>query len=120
MLPDSSDALRPDEWANVAIAKLTEAIGRLPITDDERYSVRALVADALPRIWPTYAAAYAGPRSACGCPDRPDEDYEPHSGQPCEWSHWHPNEVSAELREDRYCWLCGAMETQILRTDDES
>lgn len=114
-----SERMRPDEWVNILIAKLTGAISDLPISDDEKATVRAMLSDTLPRMWPGYAAAYVGPRSACGCPDRPDEDYREHSGQPCEWSHWHPNECSPGPREDRFCWKCGAMETQSLEGPGE-
>lgn len=61
-----------------------------------------------------YAGPYVGPRSACGCPDRPDEAYQPHPDELCDWSHWHPNQFSKGLREDRFCWKCGSMETQEL------
>jgi hypothetical protein len=114
----SVEKLRPDEWANILIAKLAEAINGLPISTDEKLAVRAMMSDTLPRVWPGYAASYVGPRLPCGCPDRPDEDdYKPHLGQPCDWSHWHPNEHSDAPREDRFCWLCGAMETQTLEPD---
>jgi hypothetical protein len=58
-----------------------------------------------------YAGEYVGPRTECGCPDRPDEAYQPHPGQPCDWSEWHPSQFE-DLREDRFCWRCGSMETQ--------
>lgn len=110
-----SEHLRPDEWANIVIAKIAEAIHGLPITEDEKATVRAMVSDTLPRVWPGYAIAYVGPRSPCGCPDRPDEDYELHPGEPCDWSHWHPNQFSKGLREDRFCWKCGSTETQEMK-----
>jgi hypothetical protein len=62
-----------------------------------------------------YATAYAGPRSDCGCPDRPDEAYQPHPDEPCDWSHWHSNRHADGLREDRFCWKCGSVETQDLK-----
>jgi hypothetical protein len=106
----------PDVWASIVIAKTAGAIDSLDLTADEKAWVRAWVASAVPGMWPwPYAPEFTGPRTACGCPDRPDEDYQEHPDEPCDWSHWHPNKHSPGLREDRFCWKCGAMETQEIR-----
>lgn len=47
-------------------------------------------------------------RLACGCPDM-EEWLDPCPGHV--WTHWHPNPADA-LREDRFCFYCGAMERQ--------
>lgn len=60
----------------------------------------------------TYAPEWTGPRSPCGCPER--DDYAEHPGEPCDWSPWHLNGYFPG-REDRFCWKCGAMETQVLK-----
>lgn len=49
-------------------------------------------------------------RLPCGCPDMDDWEWlDPCPGHV--WTHWHPNPVNA-MREDRYCFYCGAMEMQ--------
>lgn len=48
-------------------------------------------------------------RLPCGCPDVGEDFLDPCPGHV--WSHWHPNPFNA-LREDRFCFYCGGMETQ--------
>jgi hypothetical protein len=50
-------------------------------------------------------------RLPCGCPDM-DEWLDPCPGHI--WTHWHSNKRNA-LREDRFCFYCGAMESQEIK-----
>jgi hypothetical protein len=109
-----SDDLRPDEWANIVHAKVAEAIHGLPISESDKWTVRMMVAATMPAAWKPYALEFRGERNPlCGCPIN-DDGYAPHPGEPCDWSHWHPNYHSEQPREDRFCWKCGSMETQEL------
>ncbi len=55
-------------------------------------------------------------RLPCGCPEI--ETYlDPCPEGECVWSHWHPSPIDG-LREDRFCFYCGAMETQRICGED--
>lgn len=55
------------------------------------------------------------PTLPCGCPQFPTDhvylSWCEGRGEKHQWSHWHTNPIDA-LREDRFCFACGGMETQ--------
>jgi hypothetical protein len=55
----------------------------------------------------------------CGCPDAVDNQDFLDFDTPCPGHHWSDWQINDHfpLREDRFCHICGGMETQELRTD---